>query len=427
MIKKLRIYDPWLFAFAVAATCIGFLFIFDAGYATTLQKDKGGMPDEFFHQILFAGIGCGVAWVCSRISIDFWKKGSKLIWLVNIALLIAVALVGQRVNGAKRWLGHSPLGIQPAEFAKLAAVLYLAGYFAERKAWPKRIKPCANWMLQVDNVWVPKVKRCLPAVWVFGAAFLIILEPDLGTGAVVAATAFFMFLPAGVTKKSIIAALVLACLGAGVAVIKEPYRMARMMHHTQRWSSENVDDLEYQTVQSELAIAEGGIIGVGPGAGRAKQVLPVTTTTTDFIWATVSEEFGLVGSLIFLAVLGGMVFRLMQLAKRATSRFSMLLFYGVAFWIGLQTCVNVMMANAMLPAIGIPLPFISSGGSSLIALWIAVGVCQSALAPARSKPDRPDDDGGSNPTPPTPKRRVATQSGLRSRKVTAVRVPSQTR
>jgi len=273
--------------------------------------------------------------------------------------------------------------VQPAEFAKLAAIIYLAGYFAERKAWPKKIKYPKTWVSRVDNIWIPKLIRCMPAIWVFAAVILIEVEPDMGTGAVIAATGFAMFFPAGVTKKSIIVAALVAAIAGTAAVVKEPYRLQRFTHHVQRWSDENFDDLEFQSVQAELAIASGGMPGVGLGAGRAKHVLPATTT--DFVWATIGEETGVWGSLIVLSVLGGIVFRLLYLARTAKTRFNMLLLYGVGSWIGIQTCVNVMMANAFLPAIGIPLPFISSGGSSLVALWLALGVCQGTLAKAPDK------------------------------------------
>ena len=220
-------------------------------------------------------------------------------------------------------------------------------------------------------------------MWVLLAVILIEFEKDLGTAAVIATTGFAMFFPAKVRMKSIVIALCCAIVGTSFAIWKEPYRWERIVHHSQRWKDENIDDTEFQSVQAELAISSGGIFGIGIGPGRAKHVLPATTT--DFIMATVGEETGLWGSFLVLGILGAIVFRLLYLAQRAQERFNMLLLYGVAFWIGIQTCVNVMMANAFLPAIGIPLPFISSGGSSLVALWLALGACQAALAPAPAK------------------------------------------
>ena len=387
MKKTLQTFDPWLILFALAATGIGLLFIFDAGYARALEKDPKALPTEFLSQTFFVCVSAGAALVAARIRIQTWKKWSKLVWVLNVVLLLLVMFAGHRLNGAKRWVGIGPLSIQPAEFGKLAAVIYLAGYFAERKAWPNRIKPQKTFALTVDNIWIPKLERCMPVIWVAFSAGLIFVEPDMGTSAVILFTGFMMFFPGGVTRKSIVVALSLAILAGTLAVIFEPYRMQRFVDHPSRWTAKNIDDTEFQTVQSELAISSGGVLGVGLGQGRAKHVLPATTT--DFIGATIGEETGLWGSLATLSVLGGLVFRLFYLAQRAPSRFGGLVLYGVGAWLGIQTCVNMMMANAFLPAIGIPLPFVSSGGSSLVALWLAIGVCQSVLAPEPLKEDKP--------------------------------------
>ncbi|WP_144241342.1 FtsW/RodA/SpoVE family cell cycle protein [Fimbriimonas ginsengisoli] len=387
MKRSLGIYDPVLFWLALVATLLGMLFIFDAGYARALSADKGALPPEFRSQLMFVVPAIVLSLVAGAMRPEAWKNGSKALWVVTLLGLFAVEKFGKEMNGAQRWLNVGPIQIQPAEFAKLAAVLYLAGYFATRKVWPKKIAPRKDFAHWLDTIAVPKLRRCLPMVWVLLAVLLIEKEPDLGTGAVVAATAFAMFIPGNVSWKSIVAALAIAGIGAGAMIVKEPYRMGRILNHTSRWDPQNVDDQTFQTVQSELAIASGGVFGVGIGNGRAKHVLPATTT--DFIMATVGEETGLLGSLFTLAILGALVWRLLYQAQRATSHFSTLVLYGVGAWFGLQTCVNVMMANGFLPAIGIPLPFISSGGSSLVALWLALGICQSALAPERVEEENP--------------------------------------
>jgi cell division protein FtsW len=362
----------------MAATVIGMLFIYDAGYARALAMEMGPIPPEFRMQVIFMVPSLIGAALVARIRPEMWKKGSKLVWVASLLLLIAVEVAGTEMNGAKRWIKIGPIPFQPAEFAKIATIVYLAGAFADRKAWPKNMpkRTFAQWM---DSVAPAKLMRALPAIWVLFAVALIEHEPDLGTAAVVAATAFAMFPAGGVTWKSIVAAIGISAVGAGAMVIKQPYRMERITNHVHRWENGNADDIGFQTVQSEAAMASGGLFGVGIGNGRAKHILPATTT--DFIMATIGEEVGLVGSLFVLSLIGGIVWRLKWLAAKATDRFASLILFGTAAWIGIQTCVNVMMANGFLPAIGIPLPFISSGGSSLVALWIALGLCQSVLAP----------------------------------------------
>jgi cell division protein FtsW len=214
---------------------------------------------------------------------------------------------------------------------------------------------------------------------VLAAVILIEKEPDMGTGAVVAFTAFCMMILGGVSKKSIVLATAIAALGVIGMIKQEPYRLERITNHAKRWEAGTMDDTGYQTVQSEVAMASGGFFGTGPGSGRAKHVQPAATT--DFLPSTIGEEFGFVGMMLTLGILCLLVLRMLALATKAPTKFGSLVLSGCAAWIGIQATVNVMMSNGLLPAIGIPLPFISSGGSSLIALWMALGICQAVIAP----------------------------------------------
>ncbi len=374
-----KISDPILFWLALLLTGIGMLFIFDAGYARSLRDGRGIMPREFYMQIPFLLVGLLGAGVIAGISQTKWKRWSIGIFVLGMISLIAVEIpgIGYEMSGAHRWIGRPPFLLQPAEFFKIAAIIYLAGVFADRKAWPRKLPRYPSIAAKLDALALPKLKRCLPALWVGIGIVLIEQEPDLGTAAIVAVTAFVMFVLGGVSKWTLWAGIGLAIFGAWFMVQAQPYRMERITNHAQRWSQ--MDDVGYQTVQSELAQATGGWIGVGIGAGRVKHVIPAPTT--DFIGATIGEEFGLIGFMVVLGLLGGLVGRLLWLANRAQTRFATLVLGGVAAWVGIQTCTNVMMANGFLPAIGIPMPFISSGGSSLIALWLTMGLCQSVLRP----------------------------------------------
>jgi len=376
-----RLHDPVLFGLALLLTALGMLFIFDAGYARALRDGKGTIPREFAMQIPFLIVGLVLALGIAGINQIKWKRWSKGFFFLGMLALIAVEIphVGFEMSGAHRWIKIGPLLLQPAEFFKIAAVLYLAGVFADRKPWPKKLPPFRDLAAKLDATAIPKLKRCLPALWVLIGIVLIEKEPDLGTAGIVTVTMFALFILGGVSRTSLALAVVLAVVGCWVMVKAQPYRMDRIVNHAQRWDPENVDDVGYQTVQSELAMASGGYVGVGIGAGRAKHVIPATTT--DFIMATVGEEFGLLGSMVVIGLIGALVLRLFWLAARAHTKFAALVLSGVGTWIGVQACTNVMMANGFLPAIGIPLPFISSGGSSLISLWLAMGLCQAMLAP----------------------------------------------
>lgn len=376
---RVKIQDPILVVLALVASLLGLVFIFDAGYPRALAAGRGPIPAEFRMQLLMFVVAGVAGILASKVTVDAWYKLSKFIWFVAFVSLFLPMVPGLKYaqNGADRWFKLPLLPpIQPAEFVKVAVIIYLAGLLAKRKDWtPKPGKDWAQWM---DRNLVPKLRRCLPALWIVIACVLIEKEPDLGTAAVILTTAFALFVVGGVSRTSLIAGSLIAVIGVGWQVTHETYRMDRIRHHMARWSEENMDDVGWQTVQSEIGQAAGGFVGVGPGGGRAKHVLPAATT--DFVNATIGEEFGLLGMWSVIAILGGITFRLFMLARRATTPFGGLFLTGMGAWIGVQTCVNVMMSNGMLPAIGIPMPFISSGGSSLLSLWIGLGIANSVLA-----------------------------------------------
>ena len=382
MSKRLPIRDPLLVFLTLVATALGLIFIFDAGYARSLASGYGALPREFRSQLIFLPVALIAASAVASLGSTRLQEISKWLWFLSLACLVLpfIPHIGVDHNGASRWFKIGPIEIQPAEFVKVTVILFLAGLFCSRQDWPKRFKAPKHFGDAMDRIYVPKLMRCLPALWIAIAVVLIEKEPDMGTAFIVAVISFVMFFVGGVSKKSLIVAGLLALVGIGALTAQEPYRLQRIFHHMDRWDEQNVDDTGYQTVQSELAMASGGLLGVGPGAGRAKHVLPAATT--DFIAPTIGEEFGIVGMLFVLTVLSLIVIRIFQLARKAPTRFGSIVLSGVGAWIGIQSCLNVMMANASLPAIGVPLPFISSGGSSLIALWMGIGLCQAAMAPA---------------------------------------------
>lgn len=380
--RRISVYDPLAFGLALVLTVLGLIFIFDAGYPRAMASGRGWLPPEFRTQLIMTFGAIFVGAVVSMLSGEKWYRLSKFIWFAAFISLFLPMIPGLAYaqNGASRWFklpGLPP--IQPAEFVKVAVIVYLAGLLAKRKPWVT--KPGKDWAQILDRNFTLKVKRWIPFVWVLIAVVLIEKEPDLGTAAVVLLIGFGMLIAGNVTKFSIVTGALALAMITGWLVTHEEYRMNRIRHHAERWSERNMDDIGWQTVQSELGMASGAVLGVGVGAGRAKHVLPAATT--DFINATIGEEFGLIGMLVVTGLLGALTLRLLKLASDAKTQFGALVLSGTAFWIGGQACVNIMMANGLLPAIGIPMPFISSGGSSLVALWIALGICNSCLAPVR--------------------------------------------
>ncbi|MBL8049506.1 MAG: FtsW/RodA/SpoVE family cell cycle protein [Chthonomonas sp.] len=394
---KFRVGDPQALFLAALCTVIGIFLIYTAGFARALDRD-GIMPREVLVQIGATVLMVFVAAACSRLDIEWWRKRAGQFFAGAFVLLVLVMapVIGYTQNGATRWIKLGPINLQPSEIAKVAVVLFLAATFCYRKPMAKPLKSNASTSRKLDWLWQNRGVRALPLLMVLAVALKIELEPDLGTAAVIMAIAAGMLFVGGVSKKSLAILTLVGTIGLVGLVKSQAYRMERILNHGNRWEQKHIDDIGFQTTRAEAAMAGGGVVGAGPGAGWAKHFLPAATT--DYIMATIGEEFGLIGSLFVIGLLGLLVFRFASEGHRLLSkadkllssgsdptevrrlRFAGLVLLGLAFWIGIQTAVNVMMANGTLPSIGIPLPFFSSGGSSLIALWIAVGLGQSAAA-----------------------------------------------
>ncbi len=365
--------DTTLFWLALAASVLGLVFILDAGYAQSMRIGQGLLPRPFLMQIVMLAVSVLAFFVVRRLNPEKLQKRA-LVWMGLAFLgLILVEIVGVSKNGARRWLGTEAINLQPAEFMKVAAILYLAYALSRKKPWQatwEKRKKMRGW---VNQVLVPKLERLWPAFIILLAIGFVEHEKDLGTACVILSTSVALFLSAPVTWKSVTSIGLALLVGLGAFIWKEPYRLERFTVHPHRWEREYINSESYQTTQSELAMVSGKMVGVGFGYGRAKYMLPATTS--DFIMATVAEECGLWGPAVCLALVGGICFKLLYAAKQQKDRFRSLFLSGTAWWLAIQACTNLMMANATLPAIGIPFPFISAGGSSLIALWIAIGIC----------------------------------------------------
>ncbi|MCE9559609.1 MAG: FtsW/RodA/SpoVE family cell cycle protein [Armatimonadetes bacterium] len=409
MVKKLttnfRIADPAMLILAVLATVLGTFMIYDAGFPQSLRR-FGTIPREFLMQALVGCIMIVVAAVVSRIDIDWWRKRASIILAASALLLMVLWVPGMTItaNGATRWINLRVFSLQPSEFAKLATIIFLAAHFAARSArveMPTKIK---SWSSKMDWTIAKRLPRALPLFLIVAIAVKVEFEPDLGTASVILAVMMGMFVLGGVSKRSLATLALFGGLAVALVVMKEPYRLERILNHNSRWSKANIDDVGFQTTRSETAIAAGGLVGVGPGAGAAKHFMPAATT--DYVMATVGEEFGFMGSLFVIALMAGITWRFAALSQEllakgrllakeptpdkkelARVRFAGFFLGGVACWLGVQSSVNIMMGNGFLPAIGIPLPFFSSGGSSLIVLWMSVAIGQSAAAALNPAPE----------------------------------------
>jgi cell division protein FtsW len=269
--------------------------------------------------------------------------------------LVLVPGVGLQVNGASRWLGYGPVSLQPSELAKLTLLLFVADLLARRAAWMD------------DNR-----LTLVPVMVVFLAiAALVMVQPNLGTTLLLGSIVLSMLWVAG---TPLIPLTALAAAGAIVATglaLWAPYRRARVLAFLDPMA--DYQNGGYQNVQSLVGVASGGITGSGLGESRAKWgFLP--EAHTDFIFAIIGEELGLIGALVVVALFVGLCVLGARAALLAPDRFGMLLAAGITVWFGVQAFVNIGAVIGILPITGVPLPFVSYGGSSLLFSMIGAGL-----------------------------------------------------
>jgi cell division protein FtsW len=311
----------------------------------------------FERQLIWLALGVALLWAGAHVDYHRLRPLALPLAIVALALLIVVLLphVGVEVNGARRWLRLGPMQMQPAELAKVAAIVFMA-------LWLERHRERLGSL--EDGV--------LPYLALLGViTLLVILERDLGTTLIIAAILLSQFLVAGGRKRHVLLLALIVGLCVYLFIRMEPYRLHRIVAFFDPWA----DPLNtgFQAVQSVLALGSGGIFGVGLGQSIQKyQWLPFAHT--DFIFAIVGEETGLIGTSAVLGLFGLFAYRGYRIALKAPDAFGSLLACGVTTWIAFQALVNIAAVTVTLPTTGVPLPFISYGGSSLAITLLAVGI-----------------------------------------------------
>jgi cell division protein FtsW len=297
-----------------------------------------------------------MGWV-SRLDYNRLREWVAPIYGVTAVLLLA-ALFFRPIAGARRWIHLGPIGLQPAEFAKLTAVLFLASYLDRKHS----------------KLGTPAHGLLIP-LGVIGVLLLLIgKEPDLGTPTLMFGVALLILFVAGARMRWLFAAL-----GAAVPLVAEelwrkPYRRARLM--TFLTPFENIKGTGYQLAQAILAVGSGGWFGKGFGASQLK-LMYLPKPYTDFIFPVICEELGLLGAFVVLALYATILVRGIRIGRQAPNLFGTLLACGITFTIVLQAFFNIAMAIGLLPTKGIPLPFLSFGGSSLLSTLVGIGVLLS--------------------------------------------------
>ncbi|HYT78958.1 MAG TPA: putative lipid II flippase FtsW [Actinomycetota bacterium] len=339
----------------------------------------------FKRQLMYAVMGSTGLLVAARLPYRVWQRAWAPLFGVSVLLLLLVLhpSVGTTVGGAARWIQVGPVSLQPSELAKFAVVAACASILA------RNVKT-----LQSDpGRWI------VPLALIVGVvSVLILFQPDLGTMMVIALTSFVLLFVAGVRLRLLLSSAVLSTTAGLALIMGEGYRRARFLSFLHPWADPR--NTGYQIVQSLIALGSGHVFGVGLGASRQKWMY-VPNAHTDFIFSILGEELGLIGELVVLALFGALVYAGIRIALRAPDAFGRLLAGGITAWLGLQALVNLGAVTGLLPITGVPLPFVSFGGSSLIVSLGAVGVLLSigraalAAGPSASGPREPAWDRGS--------------------------------
>jgi cell division protein FtsW len=353
----------------------GAVMVYSASSARTLLQGQGDGTSFLLKYVAYGAIGLLGMNLVARTPLDVFRRYTPMLLLASFGLLLLVMVpgFGVRINGARRWIGAGPLQFQPSELMKLALVLHAASQIAARPKIARNLRTVAG-----------------PIVGVGGCALLLVAaEPDLGTALVISATLVAMLVAAGLPLRQLGLVLGVGAFLVVVFAIVEPYRRARLTAFLNPWADHGTSG--YQAVQGQIAIGSGGLLGNGLGASVQKtSYLP--EAHTDFILAVIGEELGFAGIFGLLCLYGMIGYAGLQTARKAKGAYAKLLAGGVTSLILCQALLNVYAVLGLAPLTGVPLPFISSGSSSLIVLLGAMGmllnVATGGSAHLRAVPSR---------------------------------------
>lgn len=352
-----RVSEGWILTIALTLVTLGTLLVFSSSAVTTASSPDFNYDPYFFlkRQLVYLVVGLGAMMAVRRVDLLRWRQLTSLpCTLLSLALLAAVLVVGPKINDAHRWIVLAGFQFQPAELAKLTMIFYLADALERRR----------------DRV--TTFGRLIPALALFGCTMMLVeLEPDLGTGLVIAAVFMGMLFVAGARVEHLGGMAASGALAVCAMILAKPYRMARLAVFLD--PMKDTQDSGYQLFQSLLALASGGVWGQGLGESHQKyNYLP--EAHTDFIFAILGEELGLIGGLAVLVLFLCFLYKGFKVAVNCRRPYLRLLAVGVTFQVAFQAIMNIAVVSGAIPSTGIPLPFISYGGTSLLFSLLNIGI-----------------------------------------------------
>jgi rod shape determining protein RodA len=364
----------WVLMFAVAMLCtLGALLVWGATKPANVAAGKDPSGD-LKRDLLNIGIGVGLGSVAAIVDYRTIRAYTPVLYLASLVGLVGVLVHGETINGSHSWIHVGPgFTVQPSEFAKIALIVVAAMLLGERR----------DGETAPDNrdVWWTLAASAVPIL-------LILKQPDVGTVMVIAFLVFGVISLSGVAARWIIGMLVVALIAALVILhlhLLKQYQIDRFTNFTNPHA--DTQGTGYNTHQARIAIGSGGLFGKGLFHGTQTNGQFVPEQQTDFVFTVAGEELGLFGAGLIVLLVGVVLWRGLTIAARAEDAFGMLVSVGVVCWFGFQAFENIGMTVGIMPVTGLPLPFVSYGGSSMFASMLAVGLLQNVHI--RSHPSRP--------------------------------------
>ena len=315
------------------------------------------------------GVVLGICAMTFFIFFDYHLLAKYKWWIIGLTILLLLLVLfpglGMESYGAKRWVSILGFSIQPSEIAKFALVIFTASYMSE------------------NHEKVKTLKGLMPVLLVGGTlCVLIMLEPSMSVTMCIGFVTLFMLIIGGLSKKHTMMFSIPAGAMVPLLIVLEPYRLKRLMAFIDPWASPQGEG--FQLIQSLYSLGDGGWFGVGLFNSRQKYLF-LPFAESDFILSIIGEEIGFIGTTILMAVFLFLVYRLIKIALGAKDRFGAMLVSGVAFIIAVQTLLNIAVVTGSIPPTGLPLPFISSGGTSVMVFMAGIGICINVLRQSKGE------------------------------------------
>lgn len=350
----------------LALVVFGCIMVYSASYYSA-QYHFNNKYFFLFKQIM--GVVLGICAMTFFIFFDYHLLAKYKWWIIGLTILLLLLVfvpgLGMESYGAKRWVSILGFSIQPSEIAKFALVIFTASYMSE------------------NHEKVKTLKGLMPVLLVGGTlCVLIMLEPSMSVTMCIGFVTLFMLIIGGMSKKHTMMFSIPAGAMVPLLIVLEPYRLKRLMAFIDPWASPQGEG--FQLIQSLYSLGDGGWFGVGLFNSRQKYLF-LPFAESDFILSIIGEEIGFIGTTILMAVFLFLVYRLIKIALGAKDRFGAMLVSGVAFIIAVQTLLNIAVVTGSIPPTGLPLPFISSGGTSVMVFMAGIGICINVLRQSKGE------------------------------------------